>query len=65
MLNVFLLPRRSHSPVALTTSLDVVAVDTRRRSVVVEALGSLFFFVVINVLQVESMHVPGKVAEKR
>lgn len=59
------LPRRSHSAVSLAASLDIAAVDTRRRSVLKVALRSLLLPVVINVLQIESVQVPRKYAEDR
>jgi len=58
-----LLPRRPHSAVPLSSSLNIVAVNARRRSAIVEALRSLFLLVVINVNHVESMHVAGQHAE--
>jgi len=47
----------------LTTCLDVVAIHTRRRPVIIEALGSLLFLVVVNVDDVKGVYVAGQEAE--
>jgi hypothetical protein len=48
----------------LASSLNVIAVDARRRSALVEALRGLFLSVIIDILDVEGMHVARKYAEE-
>jgi hypothetical protein len=59
------LPRRSHTAISLPSSLHVIAVNTRRRSVVVKALASLLLLVVIDVFYIESMDMAREVTEQR
>ena len=46
-----------HRSVSMSTRLYIVAVDARRRSVVVETPPRLFLSVIVNVLDVESVNV--------
>jgi len=47
----------------LPTRLHIIAKHSRRRSVVIEALGSLLLLVVVDVDDVKSVDVAGEVAE--
>jgi hypothetical protein len=47
----------------LSTRLHIIAKHSRRRSVVVEALGSLLLLVVVDVDDVKGVDVAGEVAE--
>ena len=62
-LSISSISMRSHSPIALPTSLHIIAIDSRRRKILVLALLRLLLAEVIDVFKVEGVNMSREVTK--